>query len=132
MRETNPQQQPEVTVDETQTAENSGHIPGLHDKKFLENDDQPPENNDAESADQNGEILGNEDKNVPENPGNREILGDTDKNVLEIPENDSQDHIATPHSERTQLTEPGPTNPRSEKYDLRHNPKPNCNDDYRY
>ena len=25
-----------------------------------------------------------------------------------------------------------PTNPRSSKYDLRHNPKPNCNDDYRY
>ena len=27
---------------------------------------------------------------------------------------------------------PTPTNPRSSKYDLRHNPKPNCNDDYRY
>ena len=25
-----------------------------------------------------------------------------------------------------------PTNPRSSKYDLRHNPQPNCNDDYRY
>ena len=25
-----------------------------------------------------------------------------------------------------------PTNPRSSKYNLRHNPKPNCNDDYRY
>ena len=25
-----------------------------------------------------------------------------------------------------------PTNPRSSKYDLRHKPKPNCNDDYRY
>ena len=25
-----------------------------------------------------------------------------------------------------------PTNPRSSKYDLRHNPKPKCNDDYRY
>ena len=28
--------------------------------------------------------------------------------------------------------DPVPTNPRSSKYDLRHNPKPNCNDDYRY
>ena len=27
---------------------------------------------------------------------------------------------------------PMPTNPHSSKYDLRHNPKPNCNDDYRY
>ena len=25
-----------------------------------------------------------------------------------------------------------PTNLRSSKYNLRHNPKPNCNDDYRY
>ena len=25
-----------------------------------------------------------------------------------------------------------PTNPRSSKYNLRHNPNPNCNDDYRY
>ena len=28
--------------------------------------------------------------------------------------------------------DPMPTNPRSSKYDLRHNPKPNCNDDYSY
>ena len=28
--------------------------------------------------------------------------------------------------------DPMPTKPRSSKYDLRHNPKPNCNDDYRY
>ena len=28
--------------------------------------------------------------------------------------------------------DPTPTNPRSSKYDLRHNAKPNCNDDYRY
>ena len=28
--------------------------------------------------------------------------------------------------------EKSPTNPRSSKYNLRHNPKPNCNGDYRY
>ena len=28
--------------------------------------------------------------------------------------------------------DPTPTNPRSSKNDLRHNPKSNCNDDYRY
>ena len=27
--------------------------------------------------------------------------------------------------------ENSPTNPRSSKYNLRHNPRPNCNDDYR-
>ena len=33
----------------------------------------------------------------------------------------------------TKVEQPGsaPTNPRSSKYDLRHNPKLNCNDDYR-
>ena len=28
--------------------------------------------------------------------------------------------------------DPTPTNPRSSRYDLRHNPRPNCNEDYRY
>ena len=28
--------------------------------------------------------------------------------------------------------DPTPTNPRRSKYNLRHNPKPNCNDNYRY
>ena len=42
-----------------------------------------------------------------------------------------------PHMEldgETSLEKPenSPTNPRSSKYNLRHNPKPNCNDDYRY
>ena len=34
----------------------------------------------------------------------------------------------------TSLEQPDstPTNPRSSKYDLRHNPTPNCKDDYRY
>ena len=28
--------------------------------------------------------------------------------------------------------ESNPTNPRSSKYNLRHNPQPNCNDNYRH
>ena len=28
--------------------------------------------------------------------------------------------------------DPAPTDPHSSQYDSRHNPKPNCNDDYRY
>ena len=31
-----------------------------------------------------------------------------------------------------ELPQNTPTNPRRSKYNLRHNPKPNCNDDYRY
>ena len=43
------------------------------------------------------------------------------------------DHDTQPdaHTSVEQL-DPMPTNPRSSKYDLRHNPKQNCNDDYRY
>ena len=29
-------------------------------------------------------------------------------------------------------TDPASTNPRSKKWDLRHNLEPNCNDDFRY
>ena len=43
------------------------------------------------------------------------------------------DHDTQPDAE-TSVEQPDftPTNPRSSKYDLRHNPKLNCNDDCRY
>ena len=45
--------------------------------------------------------------------------------------------VTYPHMEpdvesSSQQPEKSPINPRSSKYNLRHNPKPNCNDDYRY
>ena len=43
------------------------------------------------------------------------------------------DHYIQPDADTTVVQfDPTPTNPRSSKYDLRHNPRPNCNDDYRY
>ena len=51
---------------------------------------------------------------------------------------DDSDVIDTcPHMEpnvgtSSEQAQNSPTNPRSSKYNLRHNPKPNCNDDYRY
>ena len=43
------------------------------------------------------------------------------------------DHDTQPDAD-TSVEQPGstPINPRNSKYDLRHNPKPICNDDYRY
>ena len=43
------------------------------------------------------------------------------------------EHDAQPDAD-TSVEQPDltPTNPRCSKYDLRHNPQPNCNDDYRY
>ena len=47
--------------------------------------------------------------------------------------NGNIDHDTQPDSDTSvEPLDPTPTNPRSSKYDLRHNPKPNCNDDYRY
>ena len=43
------------------------------------------------------------------------------------------DHDTQPDADTSvEQLDPMPTNPRSSKCDLRHNPKPNCNDDYRY
>ena len=43
------------------------------------------------------------------------------------------DHDTQPDADTSvDQLDPTPTNPRSSKYDLRHNPKPNCNADYRY
>ena len=43
------------------------------------------------------------------------------------------DHYMQPDSDiSVEQIDPTPTNPRSSKYDLRNNPRPNCNDDYRY
>ena len=42
------------------------------------------------------------------------------------------DHDRQPDADtNVEQLDPTPTNPRSSKYDLRHNPKPNCNDNYR-
>ena len=43
------------------------------------------------------------------------------------------DHDTQPDADTSvELIDPTPTNSRSSKYDLRHNPKLNCNDDYSY
>ena len=43
------------------------------------------------------------------------------------------DHYMQPDADTSvEQIDPKPTNPRSSKYDLRHSPKPNCNNDYRY
>ena len=43
------------------------------------------------------------------------------------------DHDTQPDADTSvEQIDPTPTNSRSSKYDLRHNPKLNCNDDYSY
>ena len=58
-----------------------------------------------------------------------EIIPQTNKSY----DGTDTDHYRQPDAD-TSLEQPDstPTNPRGSKYDLHHNPKPNCNDDYRY
>ena len=45
---------------------------------------------------------------------------------------DTAHHMQPDSDTSVEQIDPTPTNPRSSKYGLRHNPRPNCNDDYRY
>ena len=45
---------------------------------------------------------------------------------------DTYPHMELDAQTSPELPQKSLTNPRSSKYNLRHNPKPNCNDDYRY
>ena len=58
-----------------------------------------------------------------------EIFPPTDE-ISDVP--DPYTHVETDVGTSSQQQGYSPSNPRSSKYNLRHNPKPNCNDDYRY
>ena len=96
-----------------------------------ENDKAAPPNlqeNPLQSDYSTGEI---EIRNTPGNPHvcSPEIFPDTSE-VSDV--TNTYPHME-PHVETSsEQPEASPTNPRSSKYNLRHNPKPNCNDDYRY
>ena len=70
-------------------------------------------------------------RNTPGNPHmcspeifpNTDVLGDV---------TDTCPHMEPDVGTSSEQPQNSPTNPRSSKYNLRHNPKPNCNDDYRY
>ena len=58
-----------------------------------------------------------------------EIIPQTDRSY----DGTDRDHYMQPDADASvDQPDPTPTNPRSPKYDLRYNPKPSCNDDYRY
>ena len=51
----------------------------------------------------------------------------------EMADGTDTDHYMQPDADKSvEQNNPTPTNPRSSKYDLRHNSRPNCIDDYRY
>ena len=94
-----------------------------------ENDNEAPTN--SQEIPVRTDFLTEEMRNTPGEPHvcSPEIFPCTD---------DDSDVIDTcPHKEpdvgtSSEQPQNSPTNPRSSKYNLRHNPKPNYNDDYRY
>ena len=65
------------------------------------------------------------------------VIQEDSSNILphadEIDDGVDTDHYMQPDADNSvERIDPTPTNPRSSKYNLRHNPRPNCNDDYRY
>ena len=94
-----------------------------------ENDNEAPTN--SQEIPIQSDFSTEEMRNTPREPHvcSPEIFPNTDE-LGEVTD-------TCPHMEPdvdTSLEQPqnSPTNPRSSKYNLRHNPKPNCNDDYRY
>ena len=98
-------------------------------------------------------IFDNENDNaVP--PNSQEFLVQSDFSTAEMRNAPGKPHVCfpvtfpntgelgdvtdtCPHMEpdvetSSEQTQKSPNNPRSSEYNLRHNPKPNCNDDYRY
>ena len=72
-----------------------------------------------------------EGRNTPGNPhvGSPEIFPCTDE-VSDV--RDTCLHMQPDVESISEQPENSPTNPHSSKYNLRHYPKPNCNDNYRY
>ena len=70
-------------------------------------------------------------RNTPGNPHvcSPEIFTDTGE-VSDVTE--TCPHMEPDVDSSSEQPENSPTHPRSSKYNLRHNPKPNCNDDYLY
>ena len=79
----------------------------------------------GEEADGTGSTPGTtqeDSSNIPPPPLTDETADGTDT-----------DHYMQPDPDNSvEPIDPTPTNPRSSKYDLRHNPKPNFNNDFRY
>ena len=70
-------------------------------------------------------------RNTPGNPHvcSLDIIPNSDQ-LVDV--TDTCPHMEPDVETSSEQPQNSPTNPRSSKYNLRHNPKPNCNDDYRY
>ena len=94
-----------------------------------ENDNAPPPN--PQESHLQSDFATDEVRNTPGNAHecSPEIFPYTDK-VSDV--TDTCPHMEPDVESSSEQPGNSPTNPRSSKYNLHRNPKPNCNDDYRY
>ena len=94
-----------------------------------ENDNAPPPN--PREFPLESDFSTEEMRNTPGNPHvcSPEIFSNTDE-IGDV--TNTYPHMEPDVETSSEQLQNNPTNPRSSKYNLRHNPKPNCNDDYRY
>ena len=143
MRQFTPRQPPaDITFkpqDYKSDPEISLHHDDLHARAWEYDYDQPifdTENNNAappspQEIPVQSDFPTKEMRNTPGNPHvcSPEIFLCTDE-VSDV--TDTCSHMEPDVESSSEQVQNSPTNPRSSKYNLRHNPKPNCNDDYRY
>ena len=101
-----------------------------HDKPIFDSDrDNLKSPNSPEVTVRSG-AAADETRSTPETI--QEDSSDTLPHTDEIEDGTNTDHYMQPDADTSvQQIDPMPANPRSAKFDLRHNPRPNCNDDYR-
>ena len=94
-----------------------------------ENDNETPTNSQENPV--RTDFSTEEMRNTPGEPHvcSPEIFPGTDDDCEVI---DTCPHMEPDVGTNSGQPQNSPTNPGSSKYNLRHNPKPNCNDDYRY
>ena len=97
-----------------------------------ENDNAVPPNNAVQrEIPVQSDFSTEEMRNTPGNPHvcSPEVFPNTDE-LGDV--TDTYPHMKPGVKISPELPQNSPTNPRGSKYNLHHNPKPNCNDNYRY
>ena len=143
MRQFTPRQPPADITVKPHEYKSDPEVSLYHDDLYArawEHDFEPPifdAENDNETPPNQREIQVQSDSSTEET---RNTQGTTHECSPEIfPQMDEIDDVADTYTHvepdvgiSSEQQENSPSNPRSSKYNLRHNPKPNCNNDYRY
>ena len=138
-----PRQPPADITVKPQEYKSDPEVSLYHDDLYArawEYDFEPPifdAQNDNETPPNQREIQAQSDLSTEEMRNTQGITHECSPEILpptDAPNDvaDTYTHMEVDVGTSSGQQENSPSNPRSSKYNLRHNPKPNCNDDYRY